>query len=110
MPGLIFAAMIVGTLSFDSKQEGDQITVSPILTLPVECQCEINMETERRGAAGVSRSRQKSILVIQARKPQRLATLILVPVPGDDITVTVRVSDGREVNLSEVWSLNPHKS
>ncbi|MEB4674014.1 hypothetical protein MXL54_04400 [Enterobacteriaceae bacterium G50] len=107
MPGLILAAMVVGTLSFDAKKEGDQVTVVPRVMLPVECQCEVSMETERQSASGISRSRQKSMLVIQARKPHALATLILTPAAGDNVVVTVRVSDGREINLTETWTLNP---
>lgn len=110
MPGLILAAMVIGTLSFESKKEGDQVTVIPMVTLPVECQCEVSMETERLGASGTSRSRQKSVLVIHARRPQALATLILTPAPGDNVVVTVRVSDGRDIDLSETWTLDPQKS
>ncbi|MDF3827920.1 MULTISPECIES: curli assembly chaperone CsgC [unclassified Pseudocitrobacter] len=110
MPGLILAAMVIGTLSFESKKEGDQVTVIPMVTLPVECQCEVSMETERLGASGTSRSRQKSVLVIHARRPQALATLILTPAPGDNVVVTVRVSDGRDIDLSETWTLDPQKT
>ncbi len=107
MPALIFAAMVIGTLSFESKREGDQVTVIPMVTLPVECQCEVSMDTERQGASGSSRSRQKSVLVIQARRPQALATLILTPSPGDNVVVTVHVSDGRNIDLTETWTLDP---
>lgn len=110
MSGLILAAMVIGTLSFDSKRDGDRITVIPMVTLPVECQCEVSMETDRQGASGSSRSRQKSVLVIQARKPQALATLILTPAPGDNVVVTVHVSDGRDIDLTETWTLDPQKA
>ncbi|KAA1046506.1 curli assembly chaperone CsgC [Pseudocitrobacter sp. 73] len=107
MPALIFAAMVIGTLSFESKREGDQVTVIPMVTLPVECQCEVSMDTERQGTSGTSRSRQKSVLVIQARRPQALATLILTPSPGDNVVVTVHVSDGRNIDLTQTWTLDP---
>lgn len=107
MSGLILAAMVIGTLTFETRREGEHVTVIPVVTLPVECQCEVSMETQRQGASGSSRSRQKSVLVISARHPQALATLILTPEPGDDVQVTVRVSDGRDINLTQTWSLKP---
>jgi len=110
MPSLILAAMVIGTLTFETKREGEQVTVVPTVILPVECQCEVNMETRREGISGSSRSRQKSVLVIQARKPQALAKLILIPAPGDEVVVTVSISDGRDINLTEAWSLTPQKS
>lgn len=90
MPGPILAAMVTGILTFETKTEGEQITVIPVVTLPVECQCEVSMETHRQGAAGSSHSRQKSVQIIAARKPQALARLILTPAPGDDVVVTVK--------------------
>lgn len=110
MPILIVAAMVIGTLSFDSKQEGEQVIVIPWVTLPVACQCEVSMETQRQGASGVSRSRQKSVQVIQAHRPQALATLVLTPAPGDNVLVTVHVSDGRDIDLTETWLLDPQKT
>lgn len=105
MQSLILASVMIGKLAFETQKEKEIITIMPVVTLPVACQCQVTIEMSRKGQTGQSTSRQQSTVGIPQQMPHKLAKMVINAAPGDDIKITVDVSDGKEVHLRDTWSL-----
>ncbi|MCS2163088.1 curli assembly protein CsgC [Scandinavium sp. H11S7] len=110
MQSIILAALVVGKLSFDTHREKEMLTIIPMITLPVACECQVTVETQRKGDSGQSISRQQSMVSIPSDTPLSLGTLMINAPSSDEIQISVTVSNGKEVNLSNSWSPGVQKS
>lgn len=104
MHTLILLAALTSQIGFDAHQQGDMWTVTPQVTLKEDCLCRVQMETSRHGAAGNSTTRQSARVNIRAGEPYALSRVSFSAQPGDDVTVTVTVTDGQALHLSGQWS------
>lgn len=104
MHTLILLAALTSQINFDARQQGDMWTITPQVMLNEDCQCRIQMETSRQAASGNSTTRQSGRVNIRAGEPYALSQITLSAQPGDNIIVTVTVSDGNALHLSRQWS------
>lgn len=100
---LILLAALSNQLSFDTRQQGNIYTIVPVATLTTDCQCSIKVAATRSGKAGQSTSNQLSSVFIKANKPIKLASLRLNIDPGDNVIITVTLTNGKDINLEEQW-------
>lgn len=104
MNTLILLAALASQIGFDAHQQGATWTITPQVTLTEDCDCRVQLETARHGVSGNSTTRQSARVTIKAGAPFALSQITLSAQPGDDVTVTVTVTDGQAVNLSRQWS------
>ncbi|MEB5921034.1 MULTISPECIES: curli assembly chaperone CsgC [Franconibacter] len=104
MHTLILLAALTSQIGFDAHQQGDTWTVIPQVTLTQDCQCRVQMETSRHGAAGNSTTRQNSWVNIRAGEPYALSQISFSAGQGDEVVVTVTITDGQALHLSRQWS------
>lgn len=110
MNHLLLAAALTNSISFNVTHQGEIYTITPQVTMSQSCQCRVSVETKRKGPSGQSTSRQQSLMVIPPETPLSLAKLVMNASPDDEVVVTVDISDGKDVNLSKMWSLNGQKT
>lgn len=103
MHTLILLAALSNQLTFDTRQQGNVYTIEPVATLTSDCQCSMMLTATRSGASGQSTSNQRSSVSIKANEPIKLARLSLNIAPGDSVTLTVTLSNGKDINLQKQW-------
>ncbi|WP_435929815.1 curli assembly chaperone CsgC [Dryocola sp. BD613] len=104
MHTLILLAALSNQLTFDTRQQGNVYTIEPVATLTSDCQCAIRLTATRSGRSGQSTSNQRSSVSIKANEPIKLARLSLNIEPGDSVTLTVTLSNGKDINLEKQWA------
>lgn len=103
MHSLILLAALANQLTFITGQQGNIYTIEPVVTLTADCQCAVSLAATRTGAAGSSTSSQRSSLFIKANQPVRITRLSLNIDPGDSVSVVVKVTDGKDLQLENEW-------
>ncbi|MCT4706054.1 curli assembly protein CsgC [Enterobacteriaceae bacterium H11S18] len=103
MHTLILLAALSNQLSFTTQQQGNIYTIEPVATLTADCQCAMKLAATRAGAGGSSTSHQRSTVFIRANEPSKLTTLSLNIDPGDTVSITVTLSDGKDLHLEKQW-------
>jgi curli production protein len=104
MHTLILLAALANQLTFDTRQQGNIFTIEPVATLTTDCRCAMKLTAMRSGKAGQSTSSQSSTVAIKANEPIKLARLSLNIDPGDSVTLTVTLTDGKDINLQQQWT------
>ena len=104
MHTLLLLAALSNQLIFDTQQQGDIYTIVPVATLTQNCQCTFKLTALRSGANGQSNSSQSSHVYIKANEPAKLSRLSLNISPGDSVTITVTVTDGKDIHLEKQWA------
>ncbi|NIY47025.1 curli assembly chaperone CsgC [Cedecea colo] len=103
MHTLILLAALSNQLTFDIQQQGNVYTIEPVATLTSDCQCSMKLTATRSGKAGQSTSSQRSSVSIKANEPIKLARLSLNIDPDDSVTLTVTLTNGKDINLEKQW-------
>ena len=92
MNTLILLAALSSQITFKTSQQGNMTTIMrQIVSL-------------RQGQGGQSSSRQQNTLFIPAYQTIDLMRLSLNIDSGDKVNITVTVSDGKSLHLSQQWS------
>ncbi|RJT18516.1 curli assembly chaperone CsgC [Buttiauxella izardii] len=104
MHTLLLLAALGNQLTFDTQQQGDIYTIVPVATLTQDCQCQYKLTAKRSGSNGQSNSSQSSQVFIKANEPAKLSRLSLNISPGDNVTITVTVTDGKDIHLEKQWA------
>ncbi|MCT4704285.1 curli assembly protein CsgC [Enterobacteriaceae bacterium H20N1] len=104
MHTLILLAALSNQLTFDTRQEGNIYTIEPVATLTTDCQCSMKLAAIRSGTSGQSSSNQRASVSIKANEPIKLASLRLNIDPGDNVTITVTLTNGKDINLEKQWA------
>lgn len=103
MHTLILLAAFSSQLIFNTHQQGNIYTIEPVATLASDCQCSMRLTATRAGKAGQSTSNQRSSVFIKANQPIKLARLSLNIDPGDNVTLTVTLTNGKDIHLEKEW-------
>lgn len=104
MHTLILLAALSNQLTFTTQQQDNIYTIEPVATLTTDCQCSMTLAATRSGSSGQSTSKQRSSVFIKANQPIKLTSLSLNIDPGDTVTVTVTLTDGKSINLEKQWA------
>lgn len=109
MHTLVLLAALSSQLTFNTRQQENIYTITPVATLAADCQCILTLVATKTGPSGKSSSHQSSELFIKAHQAVDLSQLSLNIDPGDSVTVTVTLSDGKAFHLQQQWQ-KPGKS
>ncbi|NIF32374.1 curli assembly protein CsgC [Enterobacter sp. Cy-643] len=109
MHTLVLLAALSSQLTFNTRQQENIYTITPIAMLAADCRCTMTLVATKTGPSGKSSSHQSSELFIKAHQTVDLSQLSLNIDPGDNVTVTVILSDGKAFHLEQQWQ-NPGKS
>ena len=104
MHTLVLLVALSNQLAFDTQQQGDMYTIVPVATLTQDCQCSYKFTALRSGSGGQSNSTQSGNIFIKANEPARLTRMSMNISPGDNVTITVTVSDGKDIHLEKEWA------
>ena len=103
MHPLLLLVALSSQITFDTAQDGDIYTVTPQVTLSQSCVCQVQISATRSGSAGQSTSVQRHSVTITANQPVALARLRMIISPQDKASITVTVTDGQSLQLSQRW-------
>lgn len=103
MHSLILLAALSSQITFLTSQSGDIYTITPQVLVTKDCMCQVQIITERNGAAGTSQSRQRNTVALSANKPTELSRLSMNISPQDKVKIVVTVSDGHSLHLAQQW-------
>ena len=95
MNTLILLAALSSQITFKTSQQGNMTTIIPQVILTEPCECQVQIVSLRQGQGGQSSSRQQNTLLMR---------LSLNIDSGDKVNITVTVSDGKSLHLSQQWS------
>lgn len=104
MNTLILLAALSSQITFKTSQQGNMTTIIPQVILTEPCECQVQIVSLRQGQGGQSSSRQQNTLFIPANQTIDLMRLSLNIDSGDKMNITVIVSDGKSLHLSQQWS------
>ena len=104
MSTFILLAALASQITFSTSQQENLTTIIPQVTLADACECQVEVLSVREGQGGKSTSRQKNTLFIPANQTIDLMRLSLNIGTGDTVNITVTVSDGKSLHLSQQWS------
>jgi len=97
MHTLLLLAALSSQITFKTTHDGENYTIIP----------QVQVITERTGLAGTSQSRQRNTLSLAANKTTDISRLRMNISPGDNVKVTVTVSDGESLHLAQQWQAEP---
>lgn len=103
MHPLLLLAALSSQITFDTAQDGEIYTITPQVTLNQACVCQVQVSATRTGSGGQSTSVQRNRVTIAAHQLTALSRLRLTISPQDKVTITVTVSDGQTLHLSQQW-------
>ncbi|MBM3073927.1 curli assembly protein CsgC [Enterobacter sp. RHBSTW-00994] len=104
MHTLLLLAALSSQITFKTSQQGNMTTIIPQVTLTEPCECQVHILSTRQGQGGQSTSQQQNTLSIPANQTIDLMRLSLNIDTGDAVNITVTVSDGKQLHLSQQWS------
>lgn len=104
MHALVLLAALTNHIAFDAAQNGSLWTIVPQVTLSEDCECQIQLEAIRKSASGNSNTTQRSRALIKSHQPYTVSRIQINAEPGDELTITVSVSDGNMIHLTKQWS------
>lgn len=104
MHTLLLLAALGNQLTFDTQQKGNVYTIEPVATLTQDCQCMVKLTALSAGVSGQTNSSQSNPVFIKANEPTKLSKMSLKLSPGDSVTITVSVSDGKDIHLEKQWA------
>ncbi len=107
MHTLLLLAALSSQITFKTTHDGENYTIIPQVQVIEDCVCEVQVITERTGLAGTSQSRQRNTLSLAANKTTDISRLRMNISPGDNVKVTVTVSDGESLHLAQQWQAEP---
>ncbi|WP_086869789.1 curli assembly chaperone CsgC [Kosakonia pseudosacchari] len=103
MHTLLLLAALSSQITFDTTRDGDNYTITPLVQVTQDCVCQVQIITEREGAAGVSQSRQRNTMTLPANQTTALSRIRLNISPHDNVKIIVTVSDGQSLHLAQQW-------
>ncbi|WP_437890882.1 curli assembly chaperone CsgC [Phytobacter sp. V91] len=104
MHTLMLLAALSSQITFNSAHEGDMYTIIPQVVLSEHCVCQVQILTTKQGESGESRTQQRKTVEFAANQPTSLMRLSMNISPQDDVNITVTVTDGNALHLSQQWS------
>ncbi|AEN64320.1 TPA: curli assembly protein CsgC [Enterobacter soli] len=104
MQTLILLAALSSQITFKTSQQGNMTTIIPQVILTEPCECQVQVLSMRQGQGGQSTSQQQNTVSIPANQTIDLTRLSLNIDAGDTVKITVTVSDGKALHLSQQWS------
>lgn len=104
MHTLLLLAALSSQITFQTSQQGEMTTIIPQVTLSEPCECQVQVISSRQGSGGQSTSQQRNTVSIPANQTIDLTRLRLNITAGDSVKITVTVSDGKSLHLSQQWS------
>ena len=103
MHTLLLLAALSSQITFNTTREGDNYTITPLVQVRQDCVCQVQIITEREGAAGVSQSRQRNTMTLPANQTTAISRIHLNISAHDNVKILVTVSDGQSLHLSRQW-------
>ncbi|WP_318373035.1 curli assembly chaperone CsgC [Enterobacter sp.] len=103
MHPLLLLAALSSQITFDTVQNGDIYTITPQVTLAQSCVCQVQIRAVRTGNGGQSTSVQRHTVTIPAHQLTALSRLRMTLSPQDNLSITVTVTDGQSLRLSQQW-------
>ena len=103
MHPLLLLAALSSQITFDTVQNGEIYTITPQVTLTQTCVCQVQISAIRAGSGGQSTSVQRNTVTIAANQLTALSRLRMSILPQDKVTITVTVTDGQALRLSQQW-------
>ncbi|WLI76998.1 curli assembly chaperone CsgC [Kosakonia sp. H02] len=104
MPNLVLLAALTSQITFTTAHQGDIYTITPLVEVAQPCVCQVQIITERESAGGVSQSRQRSLMNLNANQPTALSHLTMNIPAQAKVSITVTVTDGQSLQLIQQWS------
>jgi curli production protein len=104
MHTLILLAALSSQITFDTAQQGEMYTITPRVVLSENCVCQVQILATREGEGGQSRTQQRKTIEFTANQPTSLMRLSMNISPQDNVNITVTVTDGHSLHLSQQWS------
>ncbi|MGK9171627.1 curli assembly protein CsgC [Yokenella regensburgei] len=104
MHTLLLLAALSSQITFNATQQGDLYTIVPQVVLSEDCLCQVQIQAIRQGDGGESRTQQRKTLKLKAGRSTALMTLRMSITPQDNVTITVTVTDGERLHMSQQWS------
>ncbi|MGY6030057.1 curli assembly chaperone CsgC [Phytobacter sp. AG2a] len=104
MHTLLLLAALSNQITFDAVQQGEVYTITPQVVLSEDCLCQVQILATRQGEAGESRTQQRKTLSLRANQPTALMRMSMTISPQDHVSITVTVTDGNNLHLSQQWS------
>ncbi|WBM69268.1 curli assembly chaperone CsgC [Buttiauxella sp. WJP83] len=104
MHTLLLLAALGNQLTIDTQQQGNIYTIVPVATLTQDCQCRVKLTALSSGASGQTNSSQSNNVFIKGNEPTKLSHMSLTLTPGDHVTISVSVTDGKDIHLEKQWS------
>lgn len=104
MHPLLLLAALSSQITFNTVQQGEMYTITPQVVLTQPCVCQVQISALRKGEGGQSTTQQRNTVSFNANQPQALSHLSFNIGPRDTVKITVTVSDGQSLLLSQQWS------
>ncbi|MHA0863575.1 curli assembly chaperone CsgC [Enterobacter wuhouensis] len=104
MNTLLLLAALSSQITFQTSHQGNMTTIIPQVILTESCECQVQILSVRQGQGGQSTSQQQNSFSIPANQTIDLTRLSLNIGAGDRVKITVTVSDGKSLHLSQQWS------
>lgn len=103
MHTLLLLAALSSQITFNTTRDGDNYTITPLVQVTQDCVCQVQVITEREGAAGVSQSRQRNMMTLPANQTTAVSRIRLNISARDNVKIIVTVSDGQSLHLAQQW-------
>lgn len=104
MHTLMLLAALSSQITFDTARQGEMYTITPQVVLSENCVCQVQILATRQGEAGESRTQQRRTIEFTANQPTSLMRMSMNISPQDNVNITVTVTDGNTLHLSQQWS------
>ncbi len=104
MHTLMLLAALSSQITFNTAQQGEMYTITPQVVLSENCVCQVQILATRQGDAGESRTQQRKTMAFTANQPTSLMRMSMNISPQDNVNITVTVTDGNKLHLSQQWS------
>lgn len=104
MHTLMLLAALSSQITFDTARQGDMYTITPQVVLSQSCICQVQILATRQGESGESRTQQRKTIEFAANQLTSLMRLSMNISPQDNVDITVTVTDGQALHLSQRWS------
>ncbi|MFU2316414.1 curli assembly chaperone CsgC [Rahnella sp. PCH160] len=102
---LLIAAVMSNQLWFDTHNDAQTYTVTPMVNLTKACACQVAVSVSQESTSGTSTSRQSQNINLSANRPQPLGQMRFAVKPGGKTQIMITVTDGDKLRLEKLLTL-----
>jgi curli production protein len=104
MHTMLLLAALSSQITFNAARQGEMYTITPQVVLNENCVCQVQVLAVKQGESGQSQTQQRKTIEFVAHQPTTLMRMSMNIAPQDNVNITVTVTDGQSVHLSQSWS------